>query len=1059
MRTLTSAWCLALIVVTVSGCAAQPRPAAEAPTWSWQRPHAEVLPTGDLKWTPEPFEFHPGQSVRYIDFENGDDDNSGTSKASPWKHHPWDENATGRAEACSGVHTYVFKRGSIYRGRLVAEESGQPGNPIRLTSDPDWGEGEAAFYGSRRISGGWNRCTAEDVPEHMPQPTKVWYKDIGTEFTPRAMWMLEGKEAVRIPVAREPDWEITNWSDPMSEWWTFTGRIQADGERWAADTEHLMQDDPKFFDDGVMWNEWRGNMGTLTAQRIGEFRPDLDALDVGAPEGCRYYIENVPGFLDSPGEFYSATDGPHAGRLYARLPGDRDPNGAVIEVSRAFWPVEIANQSHISIIGLRFSFDDAGHRYATRMWPERKNFPTTIRLVGDCRNIRIANNRFIHVTSALIGQGRFDDEGNQRYFSEEEGFSARWREPVPPGGDRMTGIVFSDNEVRHSDRTAVCLEDTKSSTLTDVQVLRNSFSRIGSRPGPVSYSSIPCIYLRTVETCEIAGNIIDRCWGCGIVTFGGKGQNDRRTIPLIRVLIHHNKATNTLLATNDWGGIAPWQGGPNYVYDNVSGNAVGPKHSSKDSEEWACNAYTYYLDGTYKSYVFNNIAWGLTGDLDDWPRNRGGCMQVLGMLNNWFNNTAYRFMYGFTGSSGQRCSYLGNCLVGMTQRFFSQGVPGDISMRGGGQRAESVIGMMPTLSYANNVFHGSPGEFARVGSAGGQTLEEFRRGLAEANVPRHQVGWTAHEQPLRDPDGFDFRPAAGSAAADRGVRFFVPWSLAAVVGEWNFYNDPNDPERITGENFYMTDEYVERHMYYYVPRNDLRAPGATAEDYTTGKLENWVDGALRFDGCEDYCVLPHDVMTADYTYRYEKEEHTYPGEKRRTVDMGTNNFLIETYFRTEPGHVGGTLVSKMDHTGYTLQINRRGGLTLTLRSRGAASALADSTPVNDGAWHHAIAEVDRGSGHTRIYLDGHMSAEIPIKNIGADVPLSNAADFLVGKSPDGAYFAGEMDFLRVSRGTLADAQTTIEELYAWEFDGPFLRDFCGAEPIGRRDAGAVEGNR
>ncbi|MBT7165538.1 MAG: hypothetical protein HN904_22365, partial [Victivallales bacterium] len=52
---------------------------------------------------------------------------------------------------------------------------------------------------------------------------------------------------------------------------------------------------------------------------------------------------------------------------------------------------------------------------------------------------------------------------------------------------------------------------------------------------------------------------------------------------------------------------------------------------------------------------------------------------------------------------------------------------------------------------------------------------------------------------------------------------------------------------------------------------------------------------------------------------------------------------------------------------------------------------------------------------------------------------------------------GQLDFLRVSRGTLADAETTIEELYEWEFNGPFLRDFSGRAPTGKgRDAGAIE---
>jgi hypothetical protein len=86
--------------------------------WSWQEPQAKVLPTGDLEWTPKAFQFKRGKSVRYIDFEAGDDLNDGLSKEKPWKHHPWDPAALGQAKLCCGIHTYIFKQGIVYRGQL-----------------------------------------------------------------------------------------------------------------------------------------------------------------------------------------------------------------------------------------------------------------------------------------------------------------------------------------------------------------------------------------------------------------------------------------------------------------------------------------------------------------------------------------------------------------------------------------------------------------------------------------------------------------------------------------------------------------------------------------------------------------------------------------------------------------------------------------------------------------------------------------------------------------------------------------------------------------------------
>jgi hypothetical protein len=50
-----------------------------------------------------------------------------------------------------------------------------------------------------------------------------------------------------------------------------------------------------------------------------------------------------------------------------------------------------------------------------------------------------------------------------------------------------------------------------------------------------------------------------------------------------------------------------------------------------------------------------------------------------------------------------------------------------------------------------------------------------------------------------------------------------------------------------------------------------------------------------------------------------------------------------------------------------------------------------------------------------------------------------------------------IEFLRIARGTLAEAKTTVEELYAWEFGGPFLEDFTGRKrPADGGEAGAID---
>lgn len=163
-----------LLVCLVSFSLGQTDTHNPANNWSWQQPQAKVLPTGDLEWAPRPFEFKPGGSIRYIDFDSGNDANDGLSKQSPWKHHPWDPNASGNAKDCKGIHTYIFKQGVYYRGELNANESGTEAQPIILTRDPSWGSGPAVICGSEIVRG-WKKGADNPL---IPEPEKVWYVDL-----------------------------------------------------------------------------------------------------------------------------------------------------------------------------------------------------------------------------------------------------------------------------------------------------------------------------------------------------------------------------------------------------------------------------------------------------------------------------------------------------------------------------------------------------------------------------------------------------------------------------------------------------------------------------------------------------------------------------------------------------------------------------------------------------------------------------------------------------------------------------------------------------------------
>ena len=181
------------------------------------------------------------------------------------------------------------------------------------------------------------------------------------------------------------------------------------------------------------------------------------------------------------------------------------------------------------------------------------------------------------------------------------------------------------------------------------------------------------------------------------------------------------------------------------------------------------------------------------------------------------------------------------------------------------------------------------------------------------------------------------------------------------------------------------------------------------------------------------------------------QEFVFEGGDLKTAEIHASNFLIEVYFRASSD---GLIAGKRGRAGYGLVL-RDGKAVFEVAGEGGANAeLVSLKRLSDGTWHHLVAEADREARTLALYVDGKLDATGP--GLGA-VSLANESDLFVGGSPAGDHLSGALEFLRIAHGTLADAFTTIEELYAWQFDGPALRDMRGAAPKGRgRDAGALE---
>ena len=1093
--------------------------------------NSNVKPYPDLRWEPQEYIIQPDHNTRYIDYNNGDDCNPGT-RDNPWKHHPWDKNARCNAASNQGIYSYCFKNGVIYRGALIAKESGLDDRPIFLYSDPQWGIGKASIYGSIRINDEWMRCDGDECPAiPAAEREKAWYIDLDQGFVPRMLWEIYDGKVIRIPIARTPNWKITDPDDPRSEWWeltdsiievkiylnnthgfkvgdiiTGTGKwidrdenkdnirhgnnsvsevtknyIKIESWKWKkgeikagaqitnsmvkakvlkisgthdvvsrlVDDRHLVQNNPEYYVGATIWAE-KESMPKPDAEKVIGFDPIEHSLRVKYHRGVkgqrkydRYYLENLFKFLDSPCEFYYDQQDKNSGRLFLRLPKNRNPNFSIIEAARKYNLIEINNKKNITISGLDLRFSNAID-CGTREARHSSLHTTAIRIMGNCTNIKILNSEISNVPTGIIA----------------------WPEKK---GDLLDYIEISDNDIHDIDSAAIGLSNGRShyrlkdagARLIHVDVLRNRIRNTGYRVLSQWGLGPHAVHIEGGELVEIAGNVVDVTGGAGLFAFNGseysKGGVER---PLMRTLIHHNKVTNSLLGMQDYGGIASWKGGPSYVYCNISGNPVGYKHAhyrrlkKKNWYRTSCYGVGIYLDAQYKGYIFNNIIWGKNNNVNDRYYNSAAFNEAAGFMNTIFNNTMYCFGVGLHKGMTQhnRCYYLGNLMLDIGHKFIQQ-------------EPKSSIIEYHSLGYANNIFKGDSPNFGQLGRKVYASLDKWEKALEAKQVMVTQTGrFTKKPQVVNERD-HDFRLKSDSIAIDNGVKVFVPWGLYAVVGEWNFFRHPADPSVILGENMNWNSEWLHGNMFQDIPRNNLRTHNIGRSNFYHGILEDWIKGALSLNGKNQYCEISNDLLKKGYrwsTIKCKKKpcQGYYDGKKRVTVDMDINNFLIEVILKTANDFIDGGVVCKRSDRGYTFAVDKSGYIKLMLDFGGSECSRASAFAINDSKWHHIIAEVDRTRPHgINIYVDGNLSNGQWQGFMNNSESLSNDANFMVGKTlgPTEKFFKGLIDFLRISRGTLEDAETTIEELYKWEFDGPFLRDFYGKPPKGvSRDAGALE---
>jgi hypothetical protein len=348
----------------------------------------------------------------WVDGENGNDEDDGLTASSAFQ-------TIQRAADLAGPGTTVHILPGVYRESVHPAMSGS-GSEAALYIAED-GPGTAIVRGSEpSASVAWVQLTADTIglPSGV-DPTNVYYADLSAwalDGPPRFVVELDssGNVAARLPLAREPDWEVaTEWKH-HEFWWAADGGSMVAGCDPATDpdpncdtqwrsmtqlTDRTDDDEPAGMEPGnlsrlgdltgatlVAIDTFQGHYvyrRTITAHDVPAGRVTVDRIcehdsgsgNPGLGWGSKYYVENHPGLLDTPGEWWYDVD---SGRLYLWPPTAGNPATMDIEISRRDNGFSFRNRSYITLDGLTVEFVNDSAIYQGN-WSTHKSIDNTVR--------------------------------------------------------------------------------------------------------------------------------------------------------------------------------------------------------------------------------------------------------------------------------------------------------------------------------------------------------------------------------------------------------------------------------------------------------------------------------------------------------------------------------------------------------------------------------------------------------------------------------------------------------------------------------------------------------
>ena len=241
----------------------------------------------------------------YIDYENGNDNNSGKCTGNAWKHTPGlYDGATGisKTTILKSGDTLQFRGGVVYRGTVTL--SNNPGvytNGVTLKGT-GWGDGKAIISGADILQTTWTRCDSSCGPNW----TNLYQTIISPSYTYENIDLFDSTGFLYI--AQDPNLSDPFWSDRISEFYIVKkGDITLTTIK---DPVHINQTNQNYYDNAYVFI-WT-NPNVISSRKITGYNqstnsitfPELSPQAIYTDRDQRYSIINALPAVDRPGEYY-----------------------------------------------------------------------------------------------------------------------------------------------------------------------------------------------------------------------------------------------------------------------------------------------------------------------------------------------------------------------------------------------------------------------------------------------------------------------------------------------------------------------------------------------------------------------------------------------------------------------------------------------------------------------------------------------------------------------------------------------------------------------------------